>query len=257
MRHRPYTVIGIFDAPDVAAVPAGIVSVKALRAGLERPGIALAKKFFQEGTAPDGSAPLERLEELAEKLIAQQEERFYLHEVVPERDDTESVHALAERLRAALPHVAVIEPEALAAQMEKAVGIFLAITAVVSVISSIVGGLLIVNTMAMAAVERRREVAIKVAVGASPAQIAGEFLLEAAVIGLAGSVIGVAAGIGATFALEPWILTRVEVGASMFKITPTLLASVVAFGVGLGIVAGLVPAVHASRADPAGGLREL
>src|SRR5581483_8721253 len=149
---------------------------------------------------------MEQIADVAEKLVAEQEERFYPHEVIPE--DISKLPEIARTLKARLPHVAVIEPEKLAESMEKAIAMFLAVTAVVSVISSIVGGLLIVNTMAMAVVERRREVAIKVAIGASTGQVALEFVLEAALMGLVGALLGTLAGAGSIQVLDPWILSK-------------------------------------------------
>ncbi len=257
VRHRPYELVGIFDAPDIALVPAGIVPYEDLKKGLENPSLAQARKFFASGKKDGGlgGVATDALEKIAEKFVESQEERFYPHEVVPDREDR--IDDIARALREKLPHVAVIDPEKLADSMEKAVAIFLAITAVVSIISSVVGGLLIVNTMAMAVVERRREVAIKAAIGGSASQIALEFVLEAGVMGLVGAVIGVSVGLVAIVVLDPWIMSKVEVGSSLFKVTPSLLAGVVGYGVGLGVIAGFVPALRAARADPAPGLRDL
>jgi ABC-type antimicrobial peptide transport system permease subunit len=258
VRHVDYEVIGFFDAPDFAAIPAALVPFDDLRKGIEHPGVLQAiRSLTKKKGGDDAFAALakEQIEKIAERLVAEEQERYYPYEVIPE--DPKKLEALALQLREKLPHIAVIEPEALAEAMEKAVAIFLAITAVVSVISSIVGGLLIVNTMAMAVVERRREVSIKVAIGASTGQIATEFVLEAAIMGFVGALIGVAAGCLAIVFLDPYILSKVEIGASFFKITPSLLTGVVFYGVGLGVVAGLVPALRAARTDPAGGLREL
>jgi putative ABC transport system permease protein len=141
--------------------------------------------------------------------------------------------------------------------MEKVVAIFLAITGVVSVISSIVGGLLIVNTMAMAVVERRREIAIRVAVGASALQVAGEFVVESALLSVAGTILGLGAGALAIAILDPVIVSRLDAGESLFRMSPRLIAIVAAYGVFLGVSAGLFPAFRAARADPARGLREL
>lgn len=258
VRHLRYEIVGFYEAPDIAIIPAGFVPFEDLRKGIENPSIAQARKLIAKKKSGDDSfagLAMEQLAEIAEKLVSDQEERFYPHEVIPH--DPADLPRIGKELKEKLPHVAVIEPEKLAQAMEKAVAIFLAITALVSVVSSIVGGLLIVNTMAMAVVERRREVAIKVAIGASTGQIASEFVLEAAIMGLTGALIGVLAGSGAIVVLDPWIISKVEIGASFFKITPSLIAGVVAYGVGLGVIAGLAPALRAARVDPASGLREL
>ena len=71
------------------------------------------------------------------------------------------------------------------------------------------------------------------------------------------AALGVGLGLVAIAILDPWIVSKVEIGASLFRVTPALVASATGFGVGLGVVAGLVPAVRAARSDPAPGLREL
>ncbi len=260
VRHRDYEIVGIYDAPDIALIPAGIVPFEELRKGLENPGLAQARAFLHKkaGNKGDDSftgVALEQLEAIADKVLTADADRWYPREVVPER--REDIPAIAAEIRKRCPHIAVIEPEKMAEVMERTVALFIAITAAVSVISSIVGGLLIVNTMAMAVVERRREVAIKVAIGASTGQVATEFVLEAATIGLLGAVLGILLGLGAIAILDTWFISKVEVGASLFKVTPRLLGGVVAYGVVLGVVAGLLPALRAARSDPAPGLREL
>ena len=72
--------------------------------------------------------------------------------------------------------------------------IFNAIIVGVALISLIVGGLSVINTMAMSVTERTREIGIKRAIGGSRHRIIRELVAEAAVIGLIGGVIGLALG---------------------------------------------------------------
>jgi putative ABC transport system permease protein len=160
-------------------------------------------------------------------------------------------------MRAEVPDLAVIDPERLAADMERAVAVFLVITTIVTVLSTVVGGLLIVNTMAMAVIERRREIAIKASLGATPGQIAAEFVGEAALLALVGAAVGIAGGAAAILICEPYLLAKVETGASMFHITPRLLGLAVTYSVVMGVLAGGIPALRAARIDPAVCLREL
>jgi cell division protein FtsX len=256
VRHREFEIVGIYDAPDIALIPAGIVPFEELRKGLENPGLAQARDYLHKNKDDSFTGmAMEQLEAIADKVLTADADRWYPREVIPER--REDIPAIAAEIRKRCPHVAVIEPEKMAEVMERTVALFIAITAAVSVISSIVGGLLIVNTMAMAVVERRREVAIKVAIGASTGQVAREFMLEAATIGLFGALLGILLGLGAIAILDTWFVSKVEVGASLFKVTPRLLTGVVGYGVVLGVVAGLLPALRAARSDPAPGLREL
>ena len=85
-----------------------------------------------------------------------------------------------------------------AADFEQQVGsttlIFNAIIIGVAVISLVVGGLSVINTMAMSVTERTREIGIKRAIGGSRRRIVRELVSEAGVIGVLGGVIGLALG---------------------------------------------------------------
>ena len=131
------------------------------------------------------------------------------------------------------------------------------ITLIVTVLSTVVGGLLSVNTMAMAVIERRREIGIKAALGATPSQLAGEFVAEAAALALVGATGGVLLGSAAIFLCEPSLLDMLESGGALFRITPRLLALAFGYALVLGVLAGGIPALRAARIDPAITLREL
>ena len=85
--------------------------------------------------------------------------------------------------------------------------------------------------------------------------IAGEFLLEAAVIGLLGGAIGFLLGWGVAGLLNLGAAQALG-GTEIFKITPRLAAIAIGFAVVLGVGAGLLPAWGASRLDPVIALRE-
>ena len=69
----------------------------------------------------------------------------------------------------------------------------------VGLISLIVGGLSVVNTMAMSVNERTREIGIKRAIGGSRRRIVGELVAEAGLIGFIGGLIGLGLGAFAVF----------------------------------------------------------
>jgi ABC-type antimicrobial peptide transport system permease subunit len=182
---------------------------------------------------------------------------FRVHEVVAKDRSDDGTRALATKLRATVPDLAVIDPDTIERNVEKAVAMFLVVSLIVTTISTVVGGLLIVNTMAMAVLERRREIGIKAAIGATPGQIALEFVLEAGVLGLLGSVLGIGAAVLAIRVCEPWLLDQVGTGYRLFLVTPRLVLFALGYGVGLGVLAGGIPAARAARVDPAVVLREL
>ena len=130
--------------------------------------------------------------------------------------------------------------------------IFNAIIVGVAAISLIVGGLSVINTMAMSVAERTREIGIKRAIGGSRSRIIRELVAEAGVIGLLGGLIGLALGAVVVFLAN-------EAGRSggtvLFDLTPQTAAFAVGFSTILGMVAGIIPAWSAARLDPVSALR--
>jgi putative ABC transport system permease protein len=130
--------------------------------------------------------------------------------------------------------------------------IFNAIIIGVAAISLIVGGLSVINTMAMSVAERTREIGIRRAIGGSRRRIVRELVAEAGVIGLLGGLIGL--GLGAAV-----VVLVNEAGRSSGTVLFDLTAQTAAFSVGfstiLGMVAGIIPAWTAARLDPVSALR--
>jgi putative ABC transport system permease protein len=131
-------------------------------------------------------------------------------------------------------------------------GVFNAIIIGVAVISLVVGGLSVINTMAMSVAERTREIGIKRAIGGSRRRIIRELVTEAAVIGFIGGVIGLVLGaIVVVLANEAGRSS----GTILFELTPGTATFAVAFSTILGMVAGVIPAWNAARMDPVEALR--
>ncbi len=110
-------------------------------------------------------------------------------------------------------------------------------------ISIIVGGIGVTNTMIMSVMERRREIGVMKAIGATTTTILTQIIQESAMI----SLIGGLAGLGLGYASVE-IIPRI----SSFQpiLTPDLIALGMGFALVLGIGAGLYPAWSASRLDP-------
>ena len=115
-------------------------------------------------------------------------------------------------------------------------------------VSLVVGGVGIMNIMLVAVAERRREVGVRLAIGARVGDIRWQFLLEAAAIGVAGGIVGIVAG---------WV--GVTVLAAVFAWPAVLEADVMAWAaasaIGAGIVFGYLPAHRASQLDPIDAMR--
>jgi putative ABC transport system permease protein len=130
--------------------------------------------------------------------------------------------------------------------------IFNAIIIGVAAISLIVGGLSVINTMAMSVAERTREIGIRRAIGGSRRRIVRELVAEAGVIGLLGGLIGL--GLGAAVVVLVNEAGRSS-GTVLFDLTAQTAAFAVGFSTILGMVAGIIPAWTAARLDPVSALR--
>jgi putative ABC transport system permease protein len=159
---------------------------------------------------------------------------------------------LATRINAAVADVQAQPPSEVIAGFQSTATFFTLITTAAALIAVVIGGLSVMNTMIVAVSERGREIGLKRAVGARTRHILTDYLLEATLLGALGGGIGVALGMLAAFALNSVISGQTT---NLFLITPRLIAIAFGFAVGLGCVAGIVPAVRAARLDPVLALR--
>ncbi|GAB4254827.1 MAG: ABC transporter permease [Thermoleophilia bacterium] len=159
---------------------------------------------------------------------------------------------LARRIEDQVAGVSAVGPEGFQEQVVSQTRIFNAIIFGVALVSLLVGGLSVINTMTMSVYERVREIGIRKAIGASRLQIVRQFLTESALIGLLGGSAGLALG---------WVFITLAnaageaSGTDVFLITARLALGSVAFAVVLGLVAGFYPAWYASRLNPVAALR--
>jgi putative ABC transport system permease protein len=159
---------------------------------------------------------------------------------------------LASTIQGSLSNVTASGPQVFVDQFKSMTKIFNSIIFGVALISLLVGGLSVVNTMTMSVLERTREIGIRKAIGASHRQIVGQFLGESAFIGFLGGATGLVLG---------WVVSIVanalleSSGTVLFLVTPRLAIGAVVFAIVLGVASGFYPSFHAARLKPVLALR--
>lgn len=123
-------------------------------------------------------------------------------------------------------------------------GLFLGIIASISLV---VGGIGVANSMFTSVLEQTRYIGILKSLGARRSEILMLFLFEAAIMGLAGGILGVGLSFAGSFAIS-------SVGLPT-KISPELIFLGMAFSVIAGCLSGIFPALSASKVEPVEALR--
>jgi putative ABC transport system permease protein len=123
-------------------------------------------------------------------------------------------------------------------------GLFLGLGAV----ALLVGAVGVANIMIISVLERRSEIGLRRALGATKGQIRTQFLSEAILLALAGGAVGVAAGALATFLYATTKHWAVVIPTEAW-------AGGIAAAITIGAIAGLLPAIRAARLSPTEALR--
>jgi len=127
----------------------------------------------------------------------------------------------------------------------------------IAAVSLLVGSVGIANTMFTSVLEKTKEIGIMKAIGARNGDIMMIFLLNSAIVGLVGGLLGIGLGTGIS-SLLPLLGMRVMGvgGAGMTTVvTPLLLIGALLLSMGIGMAAGVIPAYRASKLKPVDALR--
>ncbi|WP_158851950.1 ABC transporter permease [Saccharothrix deserti] len=178
-------------------------------------------------------------------------------------DDGVSQAVLRDRIQAALGDAYQVKTgEQLAKEQADEIGEGLAFFNYVLLgfagIALFVGIFIILNTFSIIVAQRTRELALLRAMGASRKQMIGSVVVEAVVIGLIASVVGLGAGIGVG-ALLANVFSTIGGGSlhlAGIAVPPSAIISSFAVGIIVTVLAALLPALRASRIAPVAALRE-
>jgi putative ABC transport system permease protein len=149
-------------------------------------------------------------------------------------------HSLAE----GVPNdFTVITPTEVTKMAEKVSGTFNIFLALLAGLSLITGGFVIANIMTISVNERKKEIGLRMAIGASSKKIVMQFLFEALAVTISGGIIGII--LGGTGAIILGIVMQMPVSVSW----ESILVGVISASA-IGIIAGIQPAKKAARLNP-------
>jgi putative ABC transport system permease protein len=133
--------------------------------------------------------------------------------------------------------------------------VFLWVLLSFAAIALLVTALVIANTFSVLVAQRSRDLALQRALGASRRQVRGSVLTEAVVVGLIGSLLGLAGGIGVVSLLVAWGASLDGFGFLTFEVNARDLVLSAGLGVLLTVVASMAASVAATRVSPLEAMR--
>lgn len=143
----------------------------------------------------------------------------------------------------------VTNPRAVMAQVTTMGTTIRKLLLIVAILATGIGGIVIMSVTLIGVSERRKEIGVCRAVGASRNAILAQFLLEAVLLSLAGGIVGIALGIGGT-----QVVSRLQ--RLPFLLQPEAVLAATLLSIGLGLLFGVYPAWRAAMTNPIDALRD-
>jgi putative ABC transport system permease protein len=228
IKNVPFTVVGVLtakgqsaqgqDQDDVILLP--ISSAKRKVIGSKQANADAVDTIMMQAKS---GAQIPAAQEEAQALLRQR------HHLQPSEADDFSVRNLEE----------------LFAAQEASANIMSMMLAAIASVSLVVGGIGIMNIMLISVRERTREIGLRQALGAKTRDILNQFLVEAVTLSIAGGIVGIVFGIGASA-----IISRLAGWAT--SVGPGAVTLAVFFSALVGIGSGYYPARKAAYSQPRG-----
>ena len=125
-------------------------------------------------------------------------------------------------------------------------------------VSLFVGTFIIYNTFSIVVAQRMKDLAMLRAIGARRSQVLRSIVLEAVLVGVVASGIGLAAGIGLSFGLRSLLASvGLEIPSGPIVVASSTVVTAFVVGVTVSVLSAVMPAVRASRVKPIAALRDV
>lgn len=173
----------------------------------------------------------------------------------PDVDVERLAAAIEERLRAAGARFTVQTAKRLGDVVRTVLGVLKGTLTGIAAVALLVGSVGLMNTMYTAVLERTREIGLLAALGARPGQIALLFVLEAGMLGLIGGLLGLVFGLGLALSVASLVALGAGAAALSPVVSPGLVGLALLLSMGLGVLAGWLPARRAAGLSPVEALR--
>ena len=247
VRAREFEIVGVLKPVGIGGAKASAMTARDLNYDVYFP-LTANDAFFSDTIVRFASGTRER-------------KRIELTEIYVRVANTAAVQPTAAALQrmmdirhASQPDVAVAVPLELIRQAEEGQWLWNIVLGGVAFLSLLIGGIGIMNISLATVTERTREIGIRRALGGKRRHIIMQFLIETMTLSIVGGLVGVGAGvivpIGITWAVKYFA----DKGFPTY-VTPASVLLSFTISAGVGVLAGLYPAVVAANKDPIESLR--
>jgi putative ABC transport system permease protein len=215
---------------------------------------------FGDADSPGGASYVLFTTAAAQRLVA---EPGKFDSVAAVADQGVSQQELASRIAAvAPPGVEVVTGDAITKESQNEIkdnlSFFDTFMLIFAIVALLVGSFIIFNTFSITVAQRTRENALLRAIGASKRQVLGSVLIEAVIVALIASLIGLVAGLAVAGGLKALLAGfGFDIPGGSLVVTPrTVLVSLIV-GVVITVVAALSPARKAGKVPPVAAMRDV